>query len=129
MIKYFGSIIIILLLATAASAQADSTRLKQQLLDTLCNCMSKKDTAAIKNGEDLQTAVMACFMTDGLNTFMDYAQSKGVDLNDEEGGRAIGQEIGKLLVVKCETFQKLMLRLVISGSKEDEKGSSPPKKD
>lgn len=121
--------IVMVLFASAASAQADSTRLKQQLLDTLCSCMSKKDTASIKTGEDLQTAVMACFMSDGLSTFMDYAQSKGVDLNDEEGGRAIGQEIGKLLVVKCETFQKLMLRLVVNSGNEDEKGSSPPKKD
>lgn len=121
--------ILMVMFASAVSAQADSTRLKQQLLDTLCSCMSKKDTASIKNGEDLQTAVMACFMSDGLSTFMDYAQSKGVDLNDEEGGRAIGQEIGKLLVVKCETFQKLMLRLVVNSGNEDEKGSSPPKKD
>ncbi len=96
--------------AVAQTTERDTTVIRKQLMDTLCSCVGKVDTTAIKSINDISTAVMSCFMTDGMSLFVEYAGAKGLDMNDEESGKKFGEEIGRALAIECPNFRKLIMK-------------------
>jgi len=96
----------------AQAVHADSAKaakLKSQLIDTVCSCVSKSDTSKVKTADDVQGLLMQCFMSDGMSVFMDYANASGIDLSNAEQLQEWGQKIGMELTLKCPTLVKLLM--------------------
>jgi len=112
----------VLLLVTGslwASSQTKTT--KDLLLDTLCKCITAKGDA-LKNASpnDIQKEVMGCFMSEGLDLLMKYAEEKKVSLTDQEAMQKLGNEIGMELAKKCPA----MMQLAINSAIADTSGGS-----
>jgi hypothetical protein len=98
----------------AQTAQPDSAKaekLKAQLIDAVCTCISKSDTSKVKTADDVQGLLMQCFMSDGMSLFMDYASASGIDLTDTKKVQEWGQKIGMELTFKCPTLVKLLMNM------------------
>lgn len=62
---------------TVGSLSAQTKTTKDILLDTLCKCITaKKDQLKNASPNDIQKEVMSCFMSDGLDLLMKYAEEK-----------------------------------------------------
>ena len=58
-----------------ATSQTKTT--KDLLLDTLCKCITaKKDELKNASPNDIQKEFMSCFMSEGLDLLMKYAEEK-----------------------------------------------------
>lgn len=90
---------------------------KDILLDTLCKCITaKKDE--LKNGSpsDIQKEVMSCFMSDGLELLMKYAEEKKVSMTDQEAMQKLGNNIGVELAKKCPAMMQLAINSAVADS-------------
>src|ERR1700740_147745 len=95
---------------------------KDVLLDTLCKCITaKKDELKNASPADIQKEVMSCFMSEGLDLLMKYAQEKKVSLTDQEAMQKLGNEIGMELAKKCPAMMQLAIK---SAMAEDSAGLS-----
>jgi hypothetical protein len=95
-------------------AQADSAKaakLKVQLIDTICKCVSQMDTSGIKTSEDAQGVLMKCFMGNGMSLFMDYTTASGVDMSDMTAMQDLAKKIGIELTVSCPSMMKLAMKV------------------
>jgi len=103
-----------------ATSQAKTT--KDILLDTLCKCITaKKDELKNASTSDIQKEVMSCFMSDGLELLMKYAQEKKISLTDQEAMQKLGNDIGVELAKKCPAMMQLAINSAIE---EDSAGSA-----
>src|SRR5260221_12159289 len=87
-------------------AQIDSAKaekLKGELIETVCTCVSKSDTSKVKTADDVQGLLMQCFMSDGMSTFMDYASASGIDMSNMQQMQDWGKKVGIELTFKCPT--------------------------
>src|SRR5689334_5884542 len=102
-----------------ATSQTKTT--KDLLLDTLCKCITAKGDE-LKNASpgDIQKEVMGCFMSEGLDLLMKYAQEKKVSLTDQAAMQRLGNDIGMELAKKCPA----MMQLAINSAIADSSGSS-----
>lgn len=92
---------------------AKDTSTKGILMDSLCSCFGQKDLSAVKDMQGFQTEFMKCFMQPvSMNLFMKLAADRGIDMNDEESGKALGAEIGKEMFGKCETLKNLIEKMM-----------------
>src|SRR6478672_6166017 len=114
---FFASI----LLTGALLATSQTKTTKDLLLDTLCKCITAKGDA-LKNASpnDIQKEVMGCFMSEGLDLLMKYAEEKKVSLTDQEAMQKLGNEIGMELAKKCPA----MMQLAINSAIADTSGGS-----
>jgi len=102
-----------------ATSQTKTT--KDLLLDTLCKCITAKGDE-LKNASpgDIQKEVMGCFMSEGLDLLMKYAQEEKVSLTDQAAMQRLGNDIGMELAKKCPA----MMQLAINSAIADSSGSS-----
>ena len=110
---------IILLTGTLwASSQTKTT--KDILLDTLCKCITaKKDDLKNASPDNIQKEVMSCFMSDGLELLMKYAEEKKVSMTDQEAMQKLGNEIGMELAKKCPAMMQLAMNSAMADDKND----------
>src|SRR6478672_1447388 len=91
-----------------AASQTKTT--KDLLLDTLCKCITaKKDELKNASPDDIQKEFMSCFMSEGLDLLMKYAQEKKVSLTDQAAMQKLGNEIGMELAKKCPAMMQLAI--------------------
>jgi hypothetical protein len=115
-------------------AQVDSTKavkLKAELIDTICKCVSQTDTSSIKTSEDAQGVLMKCFMGNGMSLFMDYTTASGVDMSDMNAMQDLAKKIGIELTVSCPSMMKLAMKVAKDSpeyKKLMEDGSQPADK-
>src|SRR5215831_12904806 len=100
-----------------ATSQTRTT--KDILLDTLCKCITaKKDELKNASPGDIQKEVMSCFMSDGLELLMKYAQEKKVSMTDQEAMQKLGNEIGMELAKKCPAMMQLAINSAIADTSQ-----------
>ena len=100
-----------------AASQTKTT--KDVLLDTLCKCITaKKDELKNASPNDIQKEVMSCFMSDGLELLMKYAQEKKVTMTDQQAMQKLGNEIGIELAKKCPAMMQLAINSAIADTSE-----------
>lgn len=98
---------------------------KDLLLDTLCKCITaKKEELKNASADDIQKEFMSCFMSEGLDLLMKYAQEKKVSLTDQAAMQKLGNEIGMELAKKCPAMMQLAIS---SAMAEDSAGGSASK--
>ena len=114
--KFFFAFALLLSCLWAAS-QTKTT--KDVLLDTLCKCITaKKDELKTASPNDIQKEVMSCFMSDGLELLMKYAQEKKVTMTDQQAMQKLGNEIGMELAKKCPAMMQLAINSAIADTSE-----------
>ena len=112
-------------LVSCLSAASQTKTTKDVLLDTLCKCITaKKDELKNASPNDIQKEVMSCFMSDGLELLMKYAQEKKVTMTDQQAMQKLGNEIGMELAKKCPAMMQLAINSAIADTSE---GSGIPK--
>jgi hypothetical protein len=100
-----------------AMSQTRTTR--DILLDTLCKCITaKKDELKNVSPDKIQQEVMSCFMSDGLELLMKYAQEKKVTMTDQAAMQKLGNEIGMELAKKCPAMMQLAINSAIADTSE-----------
>ncbi|HEV8508468.1 MAG TPA: hypothetical protein VGQ53_23895, partial [Chitinophagaceae bacterium] len=100
-----------------ATSQTKTT--KDILLDTLCKCITaKKDELKNASPGDIQKEVMSCFMSDGLELLMKYAEEKKVSMTDQAAMQKLGNEIGMELAKKCPAMMQLAINSAIADTSE-----------
>jgi hypothetical protein len=100
-----------------AASQTKTT--KDILLDTLCKCITaKKDELKNASPGDIQKEVMSCFMSDGLELLMKYAEEKKVSMTDQAAMQKLGNEIGMELAKKCPAMMQLAINSAIADTSE-----------
>ena len=100
-----------------AASQTKTT--KDVLLDTLCKCITaKRDELKNATPNDIQKEVMSCFMSDGLELLMKYAQEKKVTMTDQQAMQKLGNEIGMELAKKCPAMMQLAINSAIADTSE-----------
>jgi hypothetical protein len=83
----------------------------KSIVDTVCNCLSKKDMSKVTRSNAQQT-LMECFLGNAMNDMMELAKERGVEMSDQEGMEKLGYEIGQRLVKdKCEPAMKLFMKI------------------
>src|SRR6185312_8950555 len=98
-----------------ATSQTKTT--KDILLDTLCKCITaKKDDLKNASPDNIQKEVMSCFMSDGLELLMKYAEEKKVSMTDQEAMQKLGNEIGMELAKKCPAMMQLAMNSAVADS-------------
>ena len=106
-----------------ATSQTKTT--KDILLDTLCKCITaKKDELKNASPNDIQKEVMSCFMSDGLELLMKYAEEKKVSMTDQEAMQKLGNSIGMELAKKCPAMMQLAINSAMAEDKIDTSGGS-----
>ncbi|HEX5024280.1 MAG TPA: hypothetical protein VFV68_03365 [Agriterribacter sp.] len=106
-----------------ATSQTKTT--KDLLLDTLCKCITaKKDELKNASTDDIQKEFMGCFMSEGLELLMKYAEEKKVSVTDQAGMQKLGNEIGMELAKKCPAMMQLAINSAIAGDKNDSNAGS-----
>jgi hypothetical protein len=100
-----------------AASQTKTT--KDILLDTLCKCITaKKDDLKNASPADIQKEVMSCFMSDGLELLMKFAEEKKVSMTDQAAMQKLGNEIGMELAKKCPAMMQLAINSAIADTSE-----------
>jgi len=100
-----------------AASQTKTT--KDILLDTLCKCITaKKDELKNASPADIQKEVMSCFMSDGLELLMKFAEEKKVSMTDQAAMQKLGNEIGMELAKKCPAMMQLAINSAIADTSE-----------
>jgi hypothetical protein len=100
-----------------AASQTKTT--KDILLDTLCKCITaKKDDLKNASPGDIQKEVMSCFMSDGLELLMKFAEEKKVSMTDQAAMQKLGNEIGIELAKKCPAMMQLAINSAIADTSE-----------
>lgn len=100
-------------------AMSQTRTTKDILLDTLCKCITaKKDELKNASPDKIQQEVMSCFMSDGLELLMKYAQEKKVTMTDQAAMQKLGNEIGMELAKKCPAMMQLAINSAIADSSE-----------
>ena len=61
---------------------------------------------------------MSCFMSDGLELLMKYAQEKKVTMTDQQAMQKLGNEIGMELAKKCPAMMQLAINSAIADTSE-----------
>jgi hypothetical protein len=106
--KKFLFVIIFLAGSMWATSQTKTT--KDILLDTLCKCITaKKDELKNASTNDIQKEVMSCFMSDGLELLMKYAEEKKISMTDQEAMQKLGNDIGVELAKNCPAMMQLAI--------------------
>ena len=107
------------LLVSCLWAASQTKTTKDVLLDTLCKCITaKKDELKNASPNDIQKEVMSCFMSDGLELLMKYAQEKKVTMTDQQAMQKLGNEIGMELAKKCPAMMQLAINSAIADTSE-----------
>jgi hypothetical protein len=120
--KFFFAFILIMG-SLWATSQTKTT--KDLLLDTLCKCITaKKEELKNASADDIQKEFMSCFMSEGLDLLMKYAQEKKVSLTDQAAMQKLGNEIGMELAKKCPAMMQLAIS---SAMAEDSAGGGASK--
>jgi hypothetical protein len=89
---------------------------QQKMLDSLCHCLTILDYSKITTAKQASDAFMDCFTKHG-DQLVNVAVEEGVDLADDKASEALGNKIGKnLLLQNCGSFMKLA---VIMAKKDD----------
>ena len=108
-----------ILLAGSLCAVSQTKSTKDILLDTLCKCITaKKDELKNASPNDIQKEVMSCFMSDGLELLMKYAEEKKVSMTDQAAMQKLGNEIGMELAKKCPAMMQLAINSAIADTSE-----------
>jgi hypothetical protein len=106
-------------LVSCLGATSQTKTTKDVLLDTLCKCITaKKDELKSASPNDIQKEVMSCFMSDGLELLMKYAQEKKVTMTDQQAMQKLGNEIGMELAKKCPAMMQLAINSAIADTSE-----------
>jgi len=101
-----------------ATSQTKTT--KELLLDTLCKCITaKKEQLKNASTNDIQKEFMGCFMSEGLDLLMKYAEEKKVSLTDQEAMQKLGNSIGMELAKKCPAMMQLAINSAMAEDKID----------
>jgi len=109
-----------ILLAGSLCAVSQTKSTKDILLDTLCKCITaKKDELKNASPNDIQKEVMSCFMSDGLELLMKYAEEKKVSMTDQAAMQKLGNEIGMELAKKCPAMMQLAINSAMAEDKMD----------
>ena len=109
---------IFLMASLCAVSQTRTT--KDILLDTLCKCITaKKDELKNASPDKIQQEVMSCFMSDGLELLMKYAQEKKITMTDQAAMQKLGNEIGMELAKKCPAMMQLAMNSAMGDDKSD----------
>ncbi|MCD8741880.1 hypothetical protein LT679_14790 [Mucilaginibacter roseus] len=99
----------LLIIAGDARAQKKIGPKQQKMLDSLCDCISKLDFGKISNSDDANKAFMNCFASHA-DQLIEVAEEEGVDLTSDDNSSALGEMIGKnLMLQKCGSFMKLAI--------------------
>jgi hypothetical protein len=124
-------IAILPLLFLAFSANAKSSQLpgkdslsatEKALIDTICNCMTKRDLSKITSMAQIQPEVTPCFMApQSMTLIMQYAIENNIDLSDEKAGRLMGEFVGKKLFAYCPSLLQLAIKISENAPKTDDK--------
>jgi hypothetical protein len=118
--KYCGVLFLAILLSALfgynVNAQVDSAkaeRIKNQLIDSVCSCISKKDVSSIKTVDQAQALLMECFMGsgDGMSLFMDYLSASGIDMSDMAGMQAAGTKMATEFYSRCPALIQIMINV------------------
>ena len=121
--KKFFIAFILIMGSLWATSQTKTT--KDLLLDTLCKCITaKKEELKNASTDDIQKEFMSCFMSEGLDLLMKYAQEKKVSLTDQAAMQKLGNEIGMELAKKCPAMMQLAIS---SAMAEDSAGGGASK--
>jgi len=114
LIKIFFLAVCFLSFYNNSQAQVDSAKavkLKKELIDTICTCVSQIDTSALKTADDVQGVFMKCFMSNGMSIFMDYAAASGIDFTNMDQMQDIGKRLGIELTGSCPAFLKMAMKI------------------
>jgi len=108
-----------ILLTASLWAVSQTKTTKDILLDTLCKCITaKKDGLKNASPNDIQKEVMSCFMSDGLELLMKYAEEKKVSMTDQAAMQKLGNEIGMELAKKCPAMMQLAINSAVADTSE-----------
>jgi hypothetical protein len=114
-----------ILLTGSLLAISQTKTTKDLLLDTLCKCITaKKDELKNASPGDIQKEFMSCFMSEGLDLLMKYAEEKKVSLTDQEAMQKLGNSIGMELAKKCPAMMQLAINSAMAEEKIDSSAGS-----
>jgi len=117
--KFFFAFI---LLTGSLLAVAQTKTTKDLLLDTLCKCITaKKEEIKNASTNDIQKLVMGCFMSDGLELMMKYAEEKKIDFSNQEAMQKMGNGLGMELAKNCPAMMQIAMNSAIA---EDSNGAN-----
>ncbi|MGE5107800.1 MAG: hypothetical protein ACM3H8_09665 [Sphingobacteriales bacterium] len=123
MIKVLTLLLSVFLFSSAVFAQTDTVKIsfRKQLLDTICNTLSKVDTATITSADDAQKKIITSFYSN-TELLLKAMQEEGVELTSQENGRKFGEAISKDLLISCSSFLKIAIKM---GLLEQNKPKAP----
>lgn len=104
-----------ILLTVSLFAVSQTKTTKDLLLDTLCKCITaKKEEIKNASTSDIQKLVMGCFMSDGLELMMKYAEEKKIDFSDQEAMQKLGNGLGMELAKRCPAMMQIAINSAIT---------------
>lgn len=118
--KKLAGLLLCLYFAFAAHAQSD---LKKKIIDSTCACLTETPDISKKSPEELQVIIGECMMKKSMEDFMALAQERNIELNDIEGMKKLGMEVGlDLAKSDCKVISSIMMTMAQSKmSKSDNK--------
>lgn len=111
MIKYFILLLTLFFLySSPTQAQVDSTTAKNNLIDSVCTCISKIDSSQLHSAMETWQTCMNCFGK-YVDLFKTYVISTGTDTTKlAETGPGIANWISVEIYNNCPYFQTLVKR-------------------
>ncbi len=112
-----------LLPAVITNAQQPKKTTREIIQDTLCKCITKKVAALTEEKADIEKVIMECFISDGMELLMKYAEEKGIDMTDQAAMEKVGKDIGIELTIKCPVVMRMAVKYA-----QEEKGKNEGEK-
>ena len=82
---------------------------EQQITDSICSCMAKKDLSVIKTKQEATNVFLGCFSRQA-SLLVPLSQERKVEITDKVAMRELGQDIGKnLLNQNCQAFMTISM--------------------
>jgi hypothetical protein len=106
-------LVLLVLAVCSDNGFGQTTGTTKKIADSICDCLSKKDTNAVKTKEEANAMFMGCFFTsNALPLLTDLAAERRVDLTDQAAMRDLGLEIAKeLMHQNCTAFANLSIKM------------------
>jgi hypothetical protein len=96
--------------------------------DRVCDCMQKEHSDTISTRAGLESKIADCFVQSLGSDLEKVLKECHVKKFDTEGGRIIGVEIGKKMMVRCPSYQALVLRLYGNGELGNQAKTTTPQR-
>ncbi|MEO0787679.1 MAG: hypothetical protein AAFY36_03400 [Bacteroidota bacterium] len=96
-------------------AQEEREELLNQLSQETCDCMGERDLTP----ENMEMVIGMCLLQAGGDKSDQIESLLGIQMMDPAGMYSLGEQVGMLMVMSCETFQNLMMDAAETGDLEN----------